>query len=77
MYNTIEKTGISYAAKQKYIELITNANLKDSVGCDSSMYWTVAFHIKNILGVLGRSLTAVQEQKLYERLIDYKNKPLN
>tara|TARA_R110000824_G_scaffold334076_6_gene520625 strand:+ start:334 stop:567 length:234 start_codon:yes stop_codon:yes gene_type:complete len=77
MYSTTEKAGIVIGAKQKFIELIANANLKDAVGCDSSMYWTVANHINNILKVLGRTLTAAQEEKLYERLIDYKNKPLN
>tara|TARA_R110002020_G_scaffold113252_2_gene260546 strand:+ start:13292 stop:13525 length:234 start_codon:yes stop_codon:yes gene_type:complete len=77
MYSTTEKEGIRIGAKQKFIELISKANLRDQVGCDSWMYWTVAFHIEAILRVLGRTLTTAQEQKLYERLIDYKNKPLN
>tara|TARA_Y100000310_G_C20621512_1_gene783578 strand:+ start:487 stop:720 length:234 start_codon:yes stop_codon:yes gene_type:complete len=77
MYSVTEKAGIKIGAKQKFIELIANANIRDAVGCDSWMYWTIAFHIQAILRVLGRTLTAAQEEKLYERLIDYKNKPLN
>ena len=78
MYSITEKEGIILGSKQKFIELISKANLKDEVGCDSSMYWTVANHLDNILNTIGTSfLTEAQQQKLYERLIDYKNKPLN
>lgn len=78
MYSTTEKEGIVIGAKQKFIELVSKANLKDEIGCDSSDYWTLANHLDNILNVIGTSfLTEAQQQKLYERLIDYKNKPLN
>jgi len=77
MYNESEKLGIVRAAKTKYLELIINANIKDAVGCDSGMYWTIAFHIGEILDTFGGTLTASEENKLYERLIDFKNKSLN
>ena len=77
MYNEAEKLGIVRAAKTKHLELVISANIKDAVGCDSGMYWTIAFHIGEILDTLGGTLTASEENKLYERLIDFKNKPLN
>ena len=77
MYSTAEKLGIVRAAKARILELAVSANQKDKIGCASEMYWTVAFHMGQILDTFGGVLTAAQEEKLYERLIDYKNKPLN
>ena len=77
MYSTTEKLGIVRAAKVRILELVVSANQKDKIGCESGEYWTIAFHIGQVLDTFGGTLTAAEEEKLYERLIDFKNKPLN
>jgi len=77
MYNPAEQNNIKVGAKQRFVQLISDASEKDKIGCESADHWTLGFHIDSILNVLGRSLTPDQDQCLYERLVEYKNKPLN
>lgn len=77
MYSTAEQDIIVLGAKQRYVDLISKASAKDKIGCRSSDHWTLAFHIDSILNVLGRSLTALQDNCLYESLVKYNNKPLS
>lgn len=77
MYDSTEQNTIEVGAKQRFVDLISQATEKDRIGCESGKYWTLAFHINSILNVLGRSLTALQDNCLYERLIEYRTKSLS
>ena len=76
-YTQLERDLIINGAEERFFKLVLDALCRDDIGCCSDEHWRVAWNIDSIFHVLGSTLTAVQENCLLERLIDYKTKPLD
>lgn len=76
-YTQLEQDIIKNGAEEALMNITLDALCKDEIGCTSDRNWRIAWNIDQILYVLGRSLTEEEETCLFERLIDYKNKPLD
>ncbi len=76
-YSDKEKNSIILGAEEAFMNITLDSLCKDEIGCPNNKNWRVAWNIEQILRVLGSTLTPEQENCLIERLIDYKNKPLD
>ena len=76
-YSDTDKSYIINGAEDAYVNIILDALCKDEFGCNSDLAWRMVWNINSILTVLDSTLTKEQEDCLLERLIDYKNKPIN
>ena len=77
MYTANEMANIRLGALGASANFVSLAIQKDDIGCDSSKAWTLAFHIGEIIETIDRAdtdtLTALNENHLYERLIYFRN----
>lgn len=76
-YSQADKDTILNGAEYRFCNVILDALEKDDIGCCSDLAWRIGWNIDSIFHVLGSTLTDDEENCLYERLIDYKNKPLD
>lgn len=68
---------IKIGAEEAFMDIVLDSLCKDEIGCTSNRNWRIAWNIHQIFYALESTLTPVQENCLIERLIDYKNKPLD